>query len=130
MKVGKEEMVGLLAAVERYLKLDHAAREAYCEAKVRTGVSLSMAFPVCQAQRSFPNEAQQPLPRCHVTVEAELLGLNRDQVVARLAGGAPAVIVEPVGIHGIYLNPMTLEPGQEVIVLSRLLEIIAAQPKS
>ena len=130
MKVGKEEMVGLLAAVERYLKLDHAAREAYCETTVANWCVAFNGVPGLSAQRSFPNEAQQPLPRCHVTVEAEYLGLNRDQVVARLAGGAPAVIVEPVGIHGIYLNPMTLEPGQEAIVQSRLLEIIAAQPAS
>src|SRR5690606_26052211 len=108
-------------------KLDHAAREAYCETTVANWCAAFNRVAGLSAQRSFPNEAQQPLPRCHVRVEAGILGMNRDQVVAQLAGGAPAVIVEPVGVDGIYLNPMTLEPGQEAIVLSRFMEIISAQ---
>ena len=35
MKVGKEEMLGLLAAVERYLHLDHEERSQYCEDAVQ-----------------------------------------------------------------------------------------------
>ena len=31
LKVGKEELMGLLAAVERYLRIDHEARAQYCE---------------------------------------------------------------------------------------------------
>ena len=34
MKVGKEEIVGLLAAVERFLKLDHDAEWRVWEARV------------------------------------------------------------------------------------------------
>ena len=34
MKVGKEEMMGLLAAVERYLKVDHAAEMRELERRV------------------------------------------------------------------------------------------------
>ena len=34
MKVGKEEIVGLLAAVERFLKLDHAAEWRVWETRV------------------------------------------------------------------------------------------------
>ena len=33
MKVGKEELMGLLAAVERYLKVDHAAERRKLESR-------------------------------------------------------------------------------------------------
>lgn len=127
MKVGKEEMLGLLAAVERYLKLDHDAREQYCEAAVSQWCAALNAIPGVTAQRSFPNEAGQPLPRCLLSFDPVQLGMNRDAVVEQLASGSPSIIVEPVGENAIHLNPMTLEAGEEATVLNRLLEIVPSQ---
>ena len=42
-----------------------------------------------------------------------------------LADGTPSIMVEAVGEAGLYLNPMTLEAGEEKIVLDRLLSTIA-----
>jgi uncharacterized pyridoxal phosphate-dependent enzyme len=124
MKVGKEEMVGLMVAVERYLNLDHAAREQYCETTVRTWCDALNTMAGLEAQRSFPNEAGQPLPRCQLVINSQRLGINRDAIVDHLEAGSPAIMVESVGDAGIYLNPMTLELGEERIVLDRLLEIV------
>jgi uncharacterized pyridoxal phosphate-dependent enzyme len=124
MKVGKEEMVGLMVAVERYLNLDHDAREQYCETTVRTWCDALNAIAGLTAQRSFPNEAGQPLPRCQLIVNSQRLGISRDLIVEHLTAGSPAIMVEPVGDAGIYLNPMTLELGEERIVLDRLLDIV------
>lgn len=121
MKVGKEELAGILAAVERYLKLDHAAREAYCEQTVADWCAAFNALPGLSARRDFPNEARQPLPRCRVTVDAAVVGRTRDQIVQALAEGDPPIMVEATGADGIFLNPMTLEPGEEQIVQARLL---------
>ena len=123
MKVGKEEMMGLLAAVERYLTLDHDARECYCETTVSLWSDALNALPGIQAERTFPNEAGQPLPRCLVTIDPTVSGLNRDAVVAGLAEGTPSIVVESVGENAIHLNPMTSEAGEEQIILSRLLEL-------
>ena len=54
--------MGLLAAVERYLKLDHAARAQFCEDSVRMWcAALNAARPV-----SLPNAPSQtkPVNRC------------------------------------------------------------------
>ena len=40
-------------------------------------------LPGVQAERSFPNEAGQPLPRAKVTIDAAKAGLSRDDLVAR-----------------------------------------------
>ena len=126
MKVGKEEMLGLLAAVERYLRLDHAARERYCEDTVRAWCEALNAIHGLAAGRSFPNEAGQPLPRCRLRLDASQAGITRDALVAELLAGDPPIAVEPYREHEIHLNPMTLAQGEEAVVLSRLLEILAA----
>ena len=125
MKVGKEELMGLLAAVERYLKLDHEARKQFCEAAVRTWCEMLNSLPGVNAERDFPNEAGQPLPRCHVRIDPKMVRISRDAIVNQLLTGVPAVAVEPYCDHDIRMNPMTLHPGEERIVLSRLVETIS-----
>ena len=127
MKVGKEEMMGLLAAVERYLKLDHDAREQLCESTVATWIDALSAIPGISAQRTFPNEAGQPLPRCLLTIDAEKLGMDAKTLVDQLAAGDPSIVAELVGDDGIHLNPMTLEAGEAEIILNRLQEIVASR---
>ena len=84
-------------------------------------------IPGVHAERSFPNEAGQPLPRAKVTIDATRAGQSRDQVVKALENGAPAITVAQAGSDGIYLNPMTLADGEEQIVLDRLKAILASQ---
>jgi L-seryl-tRNA(Ser) seleniumtransferase len=124
MKVGKEEMVGLLKAVELYLKRDHMARASQDEEVVTGWCSELNQLPGVHAERSFPNEAGQPLPRALVQIDRARVGLSRDAVVDALEQGTPAIAVAKGGTDGIYLNPMTLADGEEQIVLDRLLEIL------
>lgn len=121
MKVGKEEMMGLLAAVERYLAFDHEARGQKFEDIVSVwnkGLSGLNGVVAC---RDFPNEAGQPIPRTYVKFSEKF---SRDTVIKRLLEGEPAISVAPADDNGIYLNPMTLGPGEETIVLEKLLELL------
>jgi len=124
MKVGKEEMAGCLAAVNRYVNLDPSVLEDYCENTVSLWCDSLNAVPGLAAQRSFPNEAGQPLPRCHVDIDSQVVGMSRNALVEALAKGNPAIMVESVGDSGLYLNPWTLEAGEEKIVRDRLLAIL------
>jgi len=126
MKVGKEEMVGLLTAVKLYVKMDHEARASQDEEVVAGWCSELNRIPGVHAERSFPNEAGQPLPRAKVTIDTDRAGRSRDQVVKELETGAPAILVSQAGADGIYLNPMTLADGEEQIVLDRLKAILLA----
>lgn len=124
MKVGKEEMVGLLKAVELYLKRDHVARASQDEEVVAGWCNELNKLAGVHAERSFPNEAGQPLSRAYVTIDHSTAGLSRDAVVDALEQGTPSIYVSKAGDNGIYLNPMTLTDGEEQIVLDRLLEIL------
>ena len=55
-----------------------------------------------------------------VAVEGSL-----DQVLAQLRAGSPSISLAPAGESGVYVNPQTLKPGQERIIVGRLLEILA-----
>lgn len=129
MKVGKEEILGLLAAVERYLHLDHEERSQYCEDTVKLWCDAFSLVAGLKASRSYPNEAGQPLPRCQLTVDAARLGLSRDALMERLASGTPSIMVAPFEENSIQINPMTLEVGEESVILKRLLEIVERNEK-
>jgi L-seryl-tRNA(Ser) seleniumtransferase len=122
MKVGKEEMAGVLAAVERYLKLDHELRLEYCEETVADWNGALNMLPGVQATRGWPNEAGQPLPRSHVQLDPARY--QRDAVVKAMLNGDPPVTIASGQHNDVLLNPMTLEPGEETIVLKRLMEVL------
>ena len=125
LKVGKEEMLGLLAAVERYLRLDHAARAQYCEDAVALFCAALNPLPGVCAERVFPNEAGQPLPWCLVTIDPAVLDRSAEDIVTAFLAHEPAIAVSPLDETQFHLNPMTLNPGEEVVVRDACLNLLA-----
>ena len=124
MKAGKEEIVGLLAAVQWYLGLDHARLMQTYEAQVEWIVQAFEATPHVEARRSFPGEAGQPMPRAEIIFGEAELGPRRDKILRHLNSGVPAISLAPAGEMGIYINPQTLQAGQEKIIVQRIKEIL------
>ncbi len=124
MKVGKEEMAGLLAAVKRYITLDHEERRERDERVVAGWSAMLNEIAGVSAQRSFPNEAGQPLPRCEFSIDATVTGITRDEVVKQLWEGEPRIAVAEAGAHGIFLNAMTLSDDEANVVAERLKQIL------
>lgn len=131
MKVGREEIVGLLAAVERYVGLDHDARIAAWEATVARWVEALDALPGVGASRAFPNEAGQPHPRALLTVDTST-GWSGPALCDALWEGDPRIAVAVAGTDGISLSPDPLADGEAVVVLDRLLDLLRrrGQPAS
>jgi uncharacterized pyridoxal phosphate-dependent enzyme len=123
MKAGKEEIVGLMAAVRSYLDLDHAALMQTYEDQVSWIVAAFSGIPHVSARRSFPSEAGQPMPRAEIILSEQSLGISRDEVLRQLYTGSPAIHLSPAGATGIYVNPQTLQDGQERIIVKRIKEI-------
>jgi D-glucosaminate-6-phosphate ammonia-lyase len=122
MKSGKEEIVGLMAALRRYLDLDHEALTRRYEEQVRHVVESLAGQPHVIARRSFPSEAGQPMPRTEIVLDERALGMGRDELLMRLRTGKPAICLAPAGERGVFVNPQTLEPGEERIVARRIIE--------
>ncbi len=124
LKVGKEEMMGLLAAVERYLKLDHAVRAQYCEDAVQMFCAALNPLAGVRAERAFPNEAGQPLPWCLVTIDCAVQGKSAADLVKAFLEHDPAIAVSPLDEKQFHLNPMTLNPGEEITVRDACLQLL------
>ena len=130
MKVGKEELAGVLAAVEWCLAQDEAALLAGYEATVERWIAGLAEIPGVTAVRGYPSEAGQPHGRAIVRF-APPCAWTRDEVVKALWEGEPRVAVgAPRGEdEAIALNPQTLEPGEDEIVLAKLASILATVPE-
>jgi L-seryl-tRNA(Ser) seleniumtransferase len=122
MKVGKEEICGLVAAVERYVALDHDAVAVEWEATVESWrVGLDTVRGV-EARRLALNEAGQPVVRLELTIDSAVAGTTAREVIDRLWLGDPRVAVLPGSNERIFVTPDTLSAGEAVTVLERLHE--------
>jgi seryl-tRNA(Sec) selenium transferase len=129
MKVGKEELAGLLAAVEWSLAQDERAQLAWYEAVVQQWLTGLAGIPGVKAERGYPSEAGQPHARAIIRFSSPCRW-TRDQVVEALWEGEPCIAVGLLtgDADAIALNPQTLEPGEEEIVLAKLKRILATKP--
>jgi L-seryl-tRNA(Ser) seleniumtransferase len=125
LKVGKEEMIGLLAAVEQYVEVNWQDRACHYEAIVERWLEHFRDVPGMTASRVFPNEAGQPTPRCRVTFSAET-GLSGAEVVRLLWDGDPRIAVAVDGPDAISMTPELLEEGEESILLDRIAALTLA----
>ncbi len=124
MKAGKEEIAGLVAAVDRYLSLDHDALGLRWEQTVEFWLGELADLPGVTAQREARNEAGQPVPRVYVAVDASAAKADAASVIAGLDAGDPAVAVlphAPAGATvGFWLSPDLLQPGEPELVATQV----------
>lgn len=125
MKVGKEELAGCLKAVELYVQGDDEARRARDEETVAAWMSAWSSLPGVEVERSFPNEAGQPLPRAIVTIDEDETGIGRDEVIRTLLDGDPAIDVGARGHNRIAVNPWLLSDEERRIVAERLTTVLS-----
>lgn len=123
LKTGKEEICGLVRAVELYMASDEEAHIAELEDTVATWNAELGQIAGVTTERVFPNIDGQPTPRTRVRLDNH--ALSSSDVVAQLGSGDPPINVMPDGPNSILVAPDTLEEGEAEIVLERLAEILA-----
>ncbi len=127
MKAGKEEIVGLMAAVHWYLNLDHEKLMQTYEEQVACVIAAFAGMPFIIARRSFPSEAGQPMPRAELLFDEQELGISRDEILRRLYSGEPAISLAPSGANGVFVNPQTLRVGEEMVIVERIKKIVRSE---
>ena len=124
MKVGKEELVGLLTAVEWYLNQDHDKLQQSYEDQVTYYDEVFADIQGVTVHRIFPSEAGQPMPRTEIRFDAEHLGITRNEILQQLVEGDPSIELPGSGENGVIINGQTLMPGEIEIIAQRLKEIL------
>jgi seryl-tRNA(Sec) selenium transferase len=123
MKAGKEEIMGLLAAVEMWVKRDHQVEWQEWERR------LAVIDKAATSAKGVTTSIRQPgrsnvAPVLFLHWDAAALGLSPEEVQKQLTEGAPRI--EVFTHHdGVNFNPYMMEPGEEPKVAQRLGEILA-----
>jgi D-glucosaminate-6-phosphate ammonia-lyase len=127
-KVGKEEIVGLLAAVELYLKKDHAAERREYHAMLDRVVARLKGVPTVFTELQ-PNDDYSHSPRLSVQWDEGRLGVSLDDMMKQLLEGQPAIVATDLRKYrpswkGLGIFPYNLLPGEETIVADRVKAIL------
>jgi L-seryl-tRNA(Ser) seleniumtransferase len=123
MKAGKEEIMGLLAAVEMWGKRDHRAEWKEWERRLAVIEATATAVKGVTTSISQPGRSNvAPVLLLHWYAKA--LGLTPEEVQQQLSEGEPRI--EVFTHHdGVNFNPYMMELSEEPKVAKRLGEILA-----
>ncbi|NSX87144.1 aminotransferase class V-fold PLP-dependent enzyme [Agrobacterium tumefaciens] len=123
MKVGKESIYGVMAALEAWEKRDHAGIRERETAYLNLWKETLDGRPGVTALIE-PDPTNNPLDRLRVIIDAEEAHITAWDLTTALAKGSPPIIVRDHEVEHryFYLDPCNLHPGQETIVASRLAE--------
>jgi L-seryl-tRNA(Ser) seleniumtransferase len=124
MKVGKEELVGILAAVEWTLAQDEDAMIEGYERVVQYWLSGLAEIPGVTAERGYPNEAGQPFGRVLLTLGDDAR-LDKEALISSLWDGKTRIAVGDAGPNTIAINPQTIAPGEEAIVAEAIRDLLS-----
>lgn len=131
MKVGKEGIVGALAALQAWKTRDHEGIRA------RERKALDCWIAALNGKQGItatvvPDPTNNPLDRMQVVVDPNEARITAWDLADRLAAGERPVIVRDHEVeHGyFFLDPCNLHPGEEDIVASRLVEELEEARKS
>lgn len=126
MKAGKEEIMGLLAAVEQWVRRDHAAEWREWERRLAVIEAAVTAFPSVTTAIRQPGRSNVA-PVLRVSWEPEQLGLTGLELKRQLADGEPRIEVF-ASPDGFSIMPYMMEEGEDAIVARRCTEILQSLP--
>jgi len=141
MKVGKEEIIGLVAAVDWFLEQDDAAMEAEYRKRAALIAERVKSVPSVEARVFIPPVANH-VPHLLVTYDLNRINVSAIEVIERMregvprielnpsTGGGPASAGLPGGSNVIVVGVWMLQPGEDEIVARRLQEVLRSAMKS
>lgn len=125
LKVGKEELAGMLAAIQYTLDQDEAAILEGYETIVQNWIKDLAGIAGVTTERGFPSEAGQPHARAIVRLDPGF-SKTRDQVIDELRIGDVWIEVAALEANAIALNPQTLTRDEADTVSARLRQILTS----
>ena len=121
MKVNKEEILGMYAALDRYVKQDQDKEWKMWEDQVATIEKAAKKVNGVSTKVSVPEIANHT-PKLSISWDQSLVKLTRKEMQERLRNGAPSIEVMGEGDNTINITVFMLKPGEEKIVASRVNE--------
>jgi uncharacterized pyridoxal phosphate-dependent enzyme len=134
MKTGKEDIAGLLKAVELYVNRDHVAEGLVWDRRVARVLEILEGLPGVQARRQMPYGVGQQIPHAAIAWDEAALGITCEDLRERLLEGRPRIAVQVVdsgkyprggfATPEVRVHPHTLREGEEVVVAERTRDVL------
>jgi uncharacterized pyridoxal phosphate-dependent enzyme len=135
MKAGKEEIVGLVKAIELYVTRDHSVEMDVWERRVALIIDLLSGLEHLRVRRQLPYGIGQQIPHVALSFDAMAVGWTYEEVVRELLSGQPRIAVQLVSQEHygfpsdteteLRVHPHTLKEGEEFVVGQRLREVLS-----
>jgi L-seryl-tRNA(Ser) seleniumtransferase len=129
LKVGKEEIMGMLAAVEMWTRRDHKAEQAQWQSWV-DGISARVTKVNGVTTRiQKPDSLSNNAPTLVIEWDAAQVGISAPDLHKLMLDGEPRIMLE--GGHGrsVAVMPYMMMPGDDKIVGERLYALLSRPPK-
>ncbi len=122
-KVNKEEMVGMMVALESFLKEDHAGNMREWDRRVHSMSELLNAVPGVRTERFVPEIANE-VPHLRVQWDPARIALTPVRLMQKLREGTPSIELVPGPQAGVEISSWMLQPGEAEIVGKRIRELL------
>jgi len=128
MKVSKEQIVGLVVALQHYTPEAVEARKRKWEEMVQYFIK-ELSSEHVKVERVMPDPKKheysaQGWPRARIIFDEEKLGITAAEVNKLLKEGNPAIYA-PQSDNRITLNPQCLQDGEEKVIVQRIKSILS-----
>jgi len=135
MKVAKEEIVGLVAAVDWFLSQDDATMEAEFRRRAERIAEYLKSIPTVKTKIFIPAVANH-VPHLLITYDPRRIKVTGAEVMQRMrqgkprielnpaSGGGPASAGLPQGPNTIVVGVWMLRQGEDMVVAQRLHEVL------
>jgi len=134
MKAGKEEIAGLVKAVDLYLARDHRRDSLAWEQRVARIMEILSDVAHARVWRQLPYGIGQQIPHAALTWDEGALGVTYQEMVQTLLQGQPRIAVQFIDLSSydfadfeapqIRIHPHTLREGEEVVVAERVKAVL------
>ena len=119
-KVGKEEIVGMVKALESYLKEDHEALNKEWQRRLEV-ISAEVNKVRGVTTKFWTPDVANHVPHLDIGWDKQHIALTPEQVAAGLRAGKPAIVVaSDEHPEVISMNSFMLQPGEEKIIAETL----------
>jgi L-seryl-tRNA(Ser) seleniumtransferase len=126
LKVSKEDMVAMWAAVERFMRLDLDTEDREWKRRIEVIAQAVSRIPTIKTEKIVPAVANH-VPHLLLHWDESRVKITADQLKARLLAGDPPIAtarVHGTGTTGFLLSVFMLQAGEEEIVAARVREVL------